>query len=200
MIEVGNKVKIIDDGKIYSTYDKWIMGVPYEFASTLDLWKHNECPTKEDIERVWEVKYIAPHTSYQREFIALITDGQKAFAIGVDGLEVVHKVSKNHLTINNLNILAKEVYEIAVCGNIKTDTRSMLKYTATEVVEVMEAYKDYNDIESAQDKKGFGSELAGIICSCLVIARGENIDIENSIRDCVEKNRKRVEGIGDKLW
>ena len=152
MIKVGNQVKIIDDGKIYSTYDKWIMGVPYEFADTLDLWKHDECPTKEDIKRIWEVEYIAPHTSYKTEFIALITDGQKAFAIGVDGLEVVNKVSKNHITINNLNAFAKEVYNIAVCrqkngGNVKTDTRSMLKHTATEVVEAMEAYSKFQSIQ-----------------------------------------------------
>ena len=119
MIEVGNQVKIIDDGRIYSTFDKWIMNVPYEFADTLDLWKHDECPTKEDIERIWEVKYIAPHTDYKKEFIALITDGQKAFAIGIDGLEVVHEVSKNHLIINNLNSLAREAYNVAVCRQKK---------------------------------------------------------------------------------
>lgn len=205
MIEVGNQVKIVDEGRTYSTFDKWILNVPYKFADMLDLWEHDECPTKEDIKRIWEVKYIAPHTDYKEEFIALITDGQKAFAIGVDGLEVMHKVSKNHLTINNLNTLAKEVYEIAVCGNIKTDTRSILKHTSTEVIEAIEAYSKFQSAINTDFALGdyvdyFSSKLADIIYCCLVIAGGENIDIENSIRDCLEKNRKRVEGVGDKLW
>lgn len=165
MIKVGEQVKIIDEGRIYSTFDKWILNVPYKFADTLDLWEYNKSPTKEDIERIWEVKYIASHTDYEEEFIALITDGQKAFAIGIDGLEVVHKVLKNHPTINNLNVLAKEVCE--------------------------EYYQESNE--------HFSSELADIICRCLIIAGKEHIDIARAISDCLEKNRKTANGIGDKL-
>lgn len=82
-------------------------------------------------------------------------------------------------------------------GHIKSDTRSMLKHCSTEVVEAMESYTKWN--VSYDGKKHFESELADIICCCLIIAGNEEIDIENAIKDCVEKNRKRAEGIGDKL-
>lgn len=88
-------------------------------------------------------------------------------------------------------------------GHIKTDTRSMLKHTATEVVEAMEAYTksqwQLNKNETEIEMEHFSSELADVICCCLIIAGKENIDIEKAVLDCIEKNRKRAEGIGDKL-
>ena len=41
--------------------------------------------------------------------------------------------------------------------------------------------------------------LADIICCVLIIAGKEKIDIEQAIMDCIEKNRRRAEGTGDKL-
>lgn len=131
----------------------------------------------------------------------------------------------------DLNIFAKQSLLIADKrhengANIKTDTRSMLKHTATEVVEAMEAYSKYSGIKNLADdinatdieekwesqeepdvceeyyqesKEHFSSELADIICCILIIAGIENIDIEKAIQDCFEKNRKRAEGVGDKL-
>ena len=103
----------------------------------------------------------------------------------------------------NLNELCVIAYENAAKreakdGKVSTDTMQMLKHTATEVVEAVEAYKDYNDIESAQDKKGFASELADIICCVLIIAGKENIDMEYALTTCMEKNYMRAVGKGDK--
>lgn len=104
-------------------------------------------------------------------------------------------------------------------GNITTETRKMLKHCATEVVEAMEAWTNFSlldyceikdkaenktfdyfdDCDSHSCKKQFESELADIICCVLIIAGKENIDIEKAINDCIEKNRKRAEKIGDKL-
>lgn len=103
----------------------------------------------------------------------------------------------------DLNGLAAESAEISMKraengGTEPFSTQNLLKHCATEVIEAMEAYKDYNDIESAQDKKGFASELADIICCCMIIAAHKNIDLEKAIEDCIEKNRKRAEGMGDK--
>ena len=90
-------------------------------------------------------------------------------------------------------------------GHIKTDIRSMLKHCATEVVEAMEAYSkvkyfpQLNLNEQEIEKEHFASELADIICCVLIIAGKEKIDIEQAIMGCIEKNRKRAEGIGDKL-
>lgn len=100
-------------------------------------------------------------------------------------------------------------------GHIKSDTRSMLKHCATEVVEAMDAYNTYCYVDWQSVSPGdriepvnltareamahFASELADIVCCVLIIAGKEFIDIEKAINGCVEKNRKRAEGTGDKL-
>lgn len=110
-------------------------------------------------------------------------------------------------------------------ANITTDTRKMLKHCATEVVESAEAFSKYSEIkyladdikatdseekwESQEDpdaceeyyktKEHFSGELADIVCCCLIIAGKEDIDIERAIYDCIEKNERRANGIGDKL-
>lgn len=91
---------------------------------------------------------------------------------------------------------------------ISTDTPSMLKHCATEVVEATEAYTQLAAAREANkeneacifdDKKRFASELADIICCVLIIAGKEGIDIERAVCDCIEKNKRRANGTGDKL-
>lgn len=111
-------------------------------------------------------------------------------------------------------------------AKIDTDTRKMIKHCATEVVESAEAYSKYSEIKNLADdinatdidekwesqeepdtceeyyqetKEHFSSELADIICCVLIIAGKEDIDIERAIYDCIEKNERRANGIGDKL-
>lgn len=120
-----------------------------------------------------------------------------------------------------LNRIATISYENALKrqkngGHISVETHSMLKHCATEVIEATEAFANYEDrlhfVELSKaglktnDKRKtdimkdkFASELADIICCCTIIAGRENIDLDKAIADCLEKNRKRAEGIGDKL-
>ena len=100
----------------------------------------------------------------------------------------------NELSKVALNTATKRMNNGA---NINTDTGKMLKHCATEVVEAMEAYatNKYGNI----GKIAFELELADIICCVLIIAGKEQIDIEHVVLNCMEKNRKRAEGIGDKL-
>ena len=101
-------------------------------------------------------------------------------------------------------------------GNIKPYTDSMLKHCATEVVEATQAYAGYAKWKIAKldcmgyerqkieetfsyYENNFASELADIICCVLIIAGKEEINIEKAVLDCIEKNRKRAEGLGDKL-
>lgn len=83
-------------------------------------------------------------------------------------------------------------------GNITTETRKMLKHCATEVVEAVDAYSDFVWIRKEEHLKHFSSELADIICCVLIICGKEQIDVEQAILDCIEKNRLRAEGKGDK--
>lgn len=110
----------------------------------------------------------------------------------------------------NLNEIAKASYETARKrqengANISVKTRDMLKHCATEVVEAMEAYTVMNrypqlnkpDQEIFKDR--FASELADIISCAAIIAHAEEIDMNKAMSSCLEKNRKRAVGIGDKL-
>ena len=112
-------------------------------------------------------------------------------------------VTVNEFTLNELCVATLNNAELRNKngGNIKTDTRSMLKHTATDIEEKWSGQDEPDVCEEyyQKQKANFESELADIICCVLIIAGKENIDIEKAILDCVEKNRKRAEGIGDKL-
>lgn len=106
----------------------------------------------------------------------------------------------------SLNEIAKLSYENAKKrenngGHISAETRAMLKHCATEVIEATEAYTrwewDEEHLQEARDS--FASELADIICCCTIIAGRELIDLDKAVAACLEKNRKRAEGTGDKL-
>ena len=119
-----------------------------------------------------------------------------------------------------LNEIAKISYETARKrqengANISVETRDMLKHCATEVVEAMEAYANYEDrlhfvelskagLEIDDNRKTdvmkskFASELADIICCAAIIAHAEKINLNKAMASCLEKNRLRAEDKGDK--
>lgn len=80
--------------------------------------------------------------------------------------------------------------------NMKSDTLSMLKHCATEVVEATEANTRWeaekNLALAKQHKEHFAEELADIITCVLIIAKNEDIDIEEAIIKVQVKNQKRV--------
>ena len=97
----------------------------------------------------------------------------------------------------DLNSLSKKAYEIAEKryrnnGHIKSDTLSMLKHCASEVVEAVEANR-----ENRQDD--FKLELGDIIMCVLIICGKNKIDIETILNDVQKKNTDRANKIGDKL-
>ena len=109
----------------------------------------------------------------------------------------------------NLNEIAKASYETARKrqengANISVKTRDTLKHCATEVVEAMEAYTvmnrypQLNKPEQEIFKERFASELADIISCAAIIAHAEEIDLNKAMSSCLEKNRLRAEGRGDK--
>lgn len=86
-------------------------------------------------------------------------------------------------------------------GHISIETSSMLKHCATEVIEATGTYSRLNFeklVFSTENENKFASELADIICCCTIIAGREGIDLDKAVADCLEKNRKRAEGTGDK--
>lgn len=125
----------------------------------------------------------------------------------------------------DLNDLAYKMRNVAYVrktngANVDTDSMKMLKHCATEVVEATEAYYPYKQLKELtsdgtdfegfeepdtteeaffEDKKTFISELADIIACALIIAANEKVDIESALLQCLAKNQKRAEGVGDKL-
>ena len=85
-------------------------------------------------------------------------------------------------------------------GHVSIETSSMLKHCATEVIEATGAYIRWSCAEEhlQECRDSFISELADIICCCTIIAGRETIDLDKAVADCLEKNRKRAEGTGDK--
>lgn len=117
----------------------------------------------------------------------------------------------------NLNDMATEMLCIArereINGGIKSDSKSLFKHMATEVIEAEEAFFFFdNEIPQfpgdihlppdelrQEERKRLGGELADVIACVLIICARENIDIEKAVFDCLEKNKKRALKKGDKL-
>lgn len=103
----------------------------------------------------------------------------------------------------DLNQVAENMFNVALQrqkngASISTNTLAMLKHCATEVVEATEAYTN-STIRYGSINQQFADELSDIICCVLIIAGREEIDIEKAVNGCIEKNRRRAEGNGDKL-
>ncbi len=111
----------------------------------------------------------------------------------------------------DLNELAKQSQEIAkkrAEHGLDADTTGCLKHCAGEVIEALDAFDEWQtDLKLGNDypdwyvdyKKEYAGELADIIICALIAAANSNIDIEQALKDCIEKNRKRAECTGDKL-
>lgn len=114
-----------------------------------------------------------------------------------------NKIKTKEIGRFDLNGLCKTAFEIAKArqengSNVNVYTPNMLKHCATEVIEAMEAYTN-SMIRYGSINQQFADELADIICCVLIIAGREEIDIEKAVNGCIEKNRRRAEGTGDKL-
>ena len=90
----------------------------------------------------------------------------------------------------DLNNIARQSLKIAEHRKLETDALSCLKHCAGEVIEANEAYNNwtFNIGEDIQ----FQDELADVIMCILTVSAKENIDIEQAILNCLEKNRKRA--------
>lgn len=115
----------------------------------------------------------------------------------------------------DLNELARQSQVIAkqrAKHGLGADTSTCLKHCSGEVIEALQAFNDWQvDLRFANVSMGvtdpdwqkdykqeYAGELADIIVCTLIAAANGNIDIEQALYDCVEKNRKRANGVGDK--
>lgn len=80
-------------------------------------------------------------------------------------------------------------------GQASADTLSLLKHCAGEVVEATESYVSYIYQGTEKAKKLLAGELADIVECALIIAAAHDIDIEQALSDCQDKNERRTGGI-----
>lgn len=98
-----------------------------------------------------------------------------------------------------VNELSKLCYEIALKrqNNGGAKVADILKHLAGEVVEAQEAFILWK--YDAHDPNKYAEELADVIFCALIAAGRDEIDIKKAIADKLEKNKKRAQGLGDKI-
>ena len=104
----------------------------------------------------------------------------------------------------NLNEIAENAHKTALTrelngGDVKI--RSILKHTATEVIEAAEARALWilNGGDNFSDEHDmYAEELADVIICALIAAYNDNIDIEAAINYKMQKNAQRAALQGDK--
>lgn len=94
----------------------------------------------------------------------------------------------------DLNGLCKIAHKIEQCVN----TVTMLVRCSAEMHDAAKAYVKHVTERTNETKRHFASKLVDIVVCCMIVAEHEGVDLENALVDCIEKNRKRAEGVGDK--
>ena len=91
----------------------------------------------------------------------------------------------------DLNNIARQSLKIAEHRKLETDALSTLKHCAGEILEAVESYTRFV-YSPNEEKDTFPDEMADVIMCILTLSSKENIDIEQAILNCLEKNRKRA--------
>lgn len=82
--KVGDKVKVVDDGKTHDTYDEWLIKNNVNLKSAIK-WRKGLSPKNGG---EYTIKEIHKHEYYDVD-LALIEDGENAYIINIKGLEVI---------------------------------------------------------------------------------------------------------------
>ena len=83
--KVGDKVKVIDDGRVYSMYINWLITNNVSLESAIK-WQCGKFPNNEE---KYIIKEIHPHAELKKNVLALIEDEYSAYIIDIKGLEVI---------------------------------------------------------------------------------------------------------------
>lgn len=104
----------------------------------------------------------------------------------------------NEMAASSFEVLQRREANGAV--NISTEPWRMLEHTASEVVEVSEAYSCYvAQHGNKASKDSLASELADVIICALCFAAAMGLDIDKAVANKMRVNENRACKIGDKL-
>lgn len=82
----GDKVKVISDDGVYTTYLQWIYENRHEIRDKLSHWVYDREMDASDLDDEWTVIHSAPHTDYSKDIIVFIDNGKKSFMINENSL------------------------------------------------------------------------------------------------------------------
>lgn len=100
----GDKVKVISDGGLYSTYLQWVTKNSREIHRALPHWVYGREMDASDLDEEWTVIYSGPHIDCSKDIIVFIDNGKKSFMISEDCL-----VSKDDSDYEAMDILKQLV-------------------------------------------------------------------------------------------
>lgn len=83
--KVGDKVRVIDDERVYSRYDDWIVENKIDIKYAL-LWQENYSPKNES---TGFIRAIYPHLASKDIILALVETEYHAYIINIEGLKVI---------------------------------------------------------------------------------------------------------------
>ena len=83
--KVGDKVRVIDDERVYSRYDDWIVENKIDIKYAL-LWQENYSPKNES---TGFIRAIYPHLASKDVILALVETECHAYIINIEGLKVI---------------------------------------------------------------------------------------------------------------
>ena len=110
MLKVGDKVTIVDDGEIYSTYFSWINKNYDAVKYCLNHFVYDRDPSEETVKNsVWTIIHIAKHLDEKNKYIAFIDNGNEAYMIGIEGIKEVEAETSTveELLAEAIDIIAK---------------------------------------------------------------------------------------------
>lgn len=105
----GDKVQVISDDGVYSTYLQWIYENRTSICDKLSHWVYNKEMDASDLDDEWTVIHSAPHMDYSEDIVVFIDNGKKSFMINEDCL--VSKEDSNHGVVNILKQLVSLIEE-----------------------------------------------------------------------------------------
>ena len=105
----GDKVRVISDDGVYSTYLNWLTKNSASICKELPYWVYNREMDEFDLNDEWTVIHSSPHLEDSYNIIVFITNGKKSFMINENGL--VSKEDSNHGVMNILKQLVSLIEE-----------------------------------------------------------------------------------------
>jgi hypothetical protein len=100
MVCIGDKVKVIREGGIYTTYTSFIRDYVAQFNSEHtrkigNAYRENEYPTADEMAHNFTVEYVAHHDSYDSVVAIISSERGNVYIYNADALSVVTPVSSH---------------------------------------------------------------------------------------------------------